>query len=65
MNKNKKDNTNQQDQNLYEGCPITVGISMLLIMTVKTSRPKLVQILSARNLSKGSERKHFLLKYQL
>ena len=30
----KKDNTNQQDQSLYEGCPITVGISMLLIMTV-------------------------------
>ena len=29
-----KDNTNQQDQSLYEGCPITVGISMLLIMTV-------------------------------
>ena len=27
-------NTNQQDQSLYEGCPITVGISMLLIMTV-------------------------------
>ena len=31
---NKKDNTNQQDQSLYEGYPITVGISMLLIMTV-------------------------------
>ena len=31
---NKNDNTSQQDQSLYEGCPITVGISMLLIMTV-------------------------------
>ena len=31
---NRKDNTNQRDQSLYEGCPITVGISMLLIMTV-------------------------------
>ena len=31
---NKKGNTNQRDQSLYEGCPITVGISMLLIMTV-------------------------------
>ncbi|KAJ7391176.1 hypothetical protein OS493_019307 [Desmophyllum pertusum] len=30
----KKDTAKQQDRPLYEGCPITVGISMLLIMTV-------------------------------
>lgn len=29
-----KDNRKLQDRAVYEGCPITVGISMLLIMTV-------------------------------
>ena len=30
----KETQTKEQDQPLYKGCPITVGISMLLIMTV-------------------------------
>ena len=30
----KEDSKNEQDKPLYEGCPLTVGISMLLIMTV-------------------------------
>lgn len=31
---NKETQTKEQDQPLYKGCPITVGISMLLIVTV-------------------------------